>query len=201
MLRVTCPQVDCPRFVPALRDALGALGGVRHIFITHQDDVAESARWAAHFGASRILHQEDVHEDTRDVEHQLAGSGPWTLPPQGPPRAGPADADADADVVLLHTPGHTRGSCCLLFRPAGALFTGDHLAGDESADPKRLTGWPAFCWFSFERQLQSVRELRELPFTHVIPGEGPCTTGGGAAACGLHARHEPWPGLVWSWLD
>ena len=50
-----------------------------------------------------------------EVEHQLEGTGPWQLP------------DGSDDIELIHVPGHTEGSLCLLYKPEKALFTGDHL--------------------------------------------------------------------------
>lgn len=52
--------VDVPRWNPALAKRLEALGGVRWIFLTHEDDVGDHAAWAAHFGATRIIHRRAV---------------------------------------------------------------------------------------------------------------------------------------------
>lgn len=52
--------VDAPRWTPLLAQRLGALGGVRFIFLTHRDDVSDHAAWAAHFGATRIIHRLEV---------------------------------------------------------------------------------------------------------------------------------------------
>ena len=41
-----------------------ALGGVRWMFLTHRDDVADHARFRAHFGCERVLHAADVTADT-----------------------------------------------------------------------------------------------------------------------------------------
>ncbi|MDQ7083370.1 MAG: hypothetical protein Q9N34_10870 [Aquificota bacterium] len=35
------------------------LGGLRYIFLTHEDDVADSEIYAREFGAERIIHFED----------------------------------------------------------------------------------------------------------------------------------------------
>lgn len=56
--------------------------------------------------------------DTRDVERVLDGDGPWRL---------------DDDLLAIAVPGHSRGSCALLYRET-FLFTGDHLwAADDGA--------------------------------------------------------------------
>ncbi len=35
-------------------------GGVRTIFLTHRDDVADAHLYAKHFGAERIIHRQDA---------------------------------------------------------------------------------------------------------------------------------------------
>ncbi len=67
-------MVDVPRYTPALAHAMDAMGGVRYIFLTHQDDVGDHAKWAARFGAQRIMHEADVR--TRQGT-QYVGLGVW----------------------------------------------------------------------------------------------------------------------------
>ena len=43
--------VDSPRYVERLAREFEARGGIRHIFLTHRDDVADAAKWAARFHA------------------------------------------------------------------------------------------------------------------------------------------------------
>ncbi len=38
-----------------------ALGGVKYIFLTHRDDVADHDSWAAEFGAERIIHASECN--------------------------------------------------------------------------------------------------------------------------------------------
>ena len=58
---------------------------------------------------------EHVHLACSEVEHQLTGTGTWQLP------------DGSEDLEIIHVPGHTKGSLCMLYTPEGTLFTGDHL--------------------------------------------------------------------------
>src|SRR5437868_15466866 len=51
--------VDSPRFTRPLVRKIEALGGVRTIFLTHRDDVADHARFASHFRAERVMHADD----------------------------------------------------------------------------------------------------------------------------------------------
>ncbi|CAG9464670.1 unnamed protein product [Pedinophyceae sp. YPF-701] len=156
--------IDSPRYNPILAKSIERLGGVKHMFLTHQDDVADHDKWAAHFGCSRILHEADVRGSTAAVEVQLRGDGPWDLEGNALP------ADTDADVQLIFTPGHTRGCVCLLHAPSASLFTGDHLA--FSARLGRLSTFRRYNWFDVELQAQSAAKLADVPFLNLLPGHG-----------------------------
>jgi glyoxylase-like metal-dependent hydrolase (beta-lactamase superfamily II)/ferredoxin len=144
--------VDAPRFAMPLLQRLRAMGGVRWLFLTHRDDVADHARWAEALGCERILHAADVTAETRGVERQVQGEAPVAL--------------AD-DLLLVPVPGHTRGSMALLHRDV--LFTGDHLWGDAQGE---LGASRAVCWHDWDEQARSMERLLALRFTRVLPGHG-----------------------------
>jgi glyoxylase-like metal-dependent hydrolase (beta-lactamase superfamily II)/ferredoxin len=147
--------IDSPRFTEVLAKQFEKMGGIRYMFLTHQDDVADHAKWAARFGCERILHSEEVRSGTRDVERKLQGCGPWTL---------------DEEVELIHTPGHTAGCVSLLYKPHKALFTGDHLA--YSSRQEGLSIFRGVNWYSIPKQIESVRKLIPVDFLWLLPGHG-----------------------------
>ncbi len=73
-------------------------------------------------------------------------------------------------VRALHTPGHTWGSMCFVVEGSPVVLSGDTL----------FPGGPGatrFAHSSFERIMQSVDRLMELPDeTRVLPGHGASTT-------------------------
>jgi glyoxylase-like metal-dependent hydrolase (beta-lactamase superfamily II)/ferredoxin len=144
--------VDSPRAAGPLLRAIDALGGVRTLFLTHRDDVADHAAWHAHTKCTRLLHGDDVTRGTRDVERRLEGTDPIVLAP---------------DLVAIPTPGHTRGSACLLYRET-FLFTGDHLWADS--DTGRLAMGREVCWYSWPEQVRSLERLLDHRFEWVLPG-------------------------------
>ena len=77
---------------------------------------------------------------------------------------------ADLHFQCIETPGHTPGSCCLLFPESGIMITGDTLF-KGSCGRTDLPGGDA-------RQLKaSLNKLKQLPDeTRVYPGHGPDTT-------------------------
>lgn len=145
--------VDSPRFARPLLDRLRALGGVRFMFLTHRDDVADHARWAEALGCERVLHARDVTGATARVERIVEGERPVPLAP---------------DLLVVPVPGHTAGSAALLARET-YLFTGDHLWGDASG---RLGASRRVCWHDWDEQGRSMARLAGLRFTWVLPGHG-----------------------------
>jgi glyoxylase-like metal-dependent hydrolase (beta-lactamase superfamily II)/ferredoxin len=71
--------VDSPRASRRLFNRLEALGGVATLFLTHRDDVADHRRIHDRFGATRVLHADDVTRDTAGVECKPTGSEPIAL--------------------------------------------------------------------------------------------------------------------------
>ena len=135
------------------RSRLEALGGVRQLFLTHRDDVADHHKLRDRFGCERILHRADISSDTRDIERPIEGDEPVQLAP---------------GLLAIPVPGHTRGSCALLWRDH--LFTGDHLWADE--DDGRLAMGRGVCWYSWTEQVKSLEKLLDYSFTWVLPGHG-----------------------------
>ena len=146
--------VDSPRWAGALVKKLEAMGGVSLMFLTHQDDVADHERYAAHFGCRRVMHQLDVGARYPAIEVQVEGSAPERL---------------SEDLLVIPVPGHTRGSAALLYRDR-FLFTGDHLAGADEGDG--LEAWPNVCWYSWAEQTRSMERLLDHCFEWVLPGHG-----------------------------
>ena len=118
-------MVDSPRFDPRLASKIEALGGASFIFLTHRDDVADHARWAARLGAKRIIHSLECNAEqgTDAVEAKLEGQGPWTLRDCREKEEKANEKDEEIQVVLQ--PGHTEACIAMLHSPSQSLFTGD----------------------------------------------------------------------------
>jgi glyoxylase-like metal-dependent hydrolase (beta-lactamase superfamily II)/ferredoxin len=144
-------MIDAPRWNAGLAAAIGRLGAVSTIFLTHRDDVADAARYAQHFGAQRIIHVRD-RSAMPDAEIVIEGDDAVTYGP----------------CTIVPTPGHTRGHCVLHY--GEYLFTGDHLAWD--AQRGALTAHPNVCWYDWPTQLRSVARLRDRSFSWILPGHG-----------------------------
>ena len=145
--------VDSPRFTRPLVRKIEALGGVRTIFLTHRDDVADHEKFARKFTASRVMHADD-NAARYGVEHVIKGGDAVRL---------------DEDLLVIPTPGHTRGHAVLLYKDK-YLFTGDHLAWSPARET--LTAFRSACWYSWEVQTRSMERLLDYSFEWVLPGHG-----------------------------
>ena len=145
--------IDSPRYVEYLARQFTERGGVRYIFLTHRDDVADADRWAARFGATRIIHRLELASQPA-AERVIDGREAVEVAP---------------GFLAIPTPGHTRGHCVLLHDDQ-FLFTGDHIAW--SRERQCLTASRDVCWHSWREQVKSVEKLYRYSFEWVLPGHG-----------------------------
>jgi len=146
--------VDSPRFTPPLVKRIEEMGGVRYLYLTHRDDVADHQKYAEHFRCDRILHSDEINSGTRNVEIQLSGSEPFELAP---------------DLLIIPVPGHTKGHTVLLYNNK-FLFTGDHLAWSDELN--QLIAFRRACWYSWSELTKSMHKLVNYSFEWVLPGHG-----------------------------
>jgi ferredoxin len=67
--------IDSPRFATQLLKRIDAMGGVRKMFLTHKDDVADHDRFAAKYHCERIMHEDDGAAH-RGIETVIRGADP-----------------------------------------------------------------------------------------------------------------------------
>ncbi len=146
--------IDSPRFAPPLVKRIEKLGGVKYLYLTHQDDVADHEKFHQHFDCQRILHQDDIREATKNIEIPLSGIEPIELA---------------KDLLIIPVPGHTKGHTVLLYNQK-FLFTGDHLAW--SSHLEHLNAFPRYCFYSWSEQINSMAKLTQYSFEWVLPGHG-----------------------------
>jgi glyoxylase-like metal-dependent hydrolase (beta-lactamase superfamily II)/ferredoxin len=146
--------IDSPRFTPPLVKRLEAMGGIKYLYLTHKDDVADHQKFHDHFGCDRILHRDEITPQTESVEIKLEGHEDFDLLP---------------DATIIAVPGHSLGHTVMLYQQK-FLFTGDHLAW--SAHYGHLIGFRRHCWYSWEELKKSMIKLTNYEFEWVLPGHG-----------------------------
>lgn len=158
-----CVVLDAPHDVAAILDVIG---GRRVLAIVathgHDDHVRAAPELAAVTGAPVLLHPADLPL--------------WRLTH---PRTSPGGELSDGQEIaaggtllrVLHTPGHSPGSCCLHDAALRVVFTGDTLfAGGPGATGRSFS--------DFGTIITSIRDrLLILPDETVVhPGHGASTT-------------------------
>ncbi|QIZ69684.1 MBL fold metallo-hydrolase [Oxynema aestuarii] len=146
--------VDSPRFTPPLVKKLEAMGGIRYLYLTHRDDIADHQKFRDHFGCDRLLHEQEIREATQDIEIKLRGFDPIQFAP---------------DLQIIPVPGHTEAHTVLLYDNR-FLFTGDHLAWSDRL--QSLIAFRNHCWYSWPKLVESMHDLAHYSFEWVLPGHG-----------------------------
>ena len=146
----------------------------------HWDHIGDNAPVAAHTGASIAVHPLDRDRLT-DPKPLWA---PFEILPSVPAvelAEGGEIRFGDIRLRVLHTPGHTEGSVCLLSADDGRLFSGDTLFAGGWGRVDLPGGSP-------DQMAESIARLAGLEDgLTVLPGHGPATTIG---------RERAWMELV-----
>ncbi len=136
----------------------------------HWDHIGDNAAVAEHTGAEIAVHPLDR---SRLTDPKPVLSAPFELVPSIPAvelAEGGEIQFGEIRLTVLHTPGHTEGSVCLLSRDEGLLFSGDTLFA---------AGWgrvdlPGGDEAAMVRSLARLSELEDA--VEVLPGHGNATT-------------------------
>ena len=162
-----------------LTQQLGDEGwNLRFIVSTHRhwDHIGDNADAVIATGATLAVHLLDRH----GLEEPDPMSAPFPIPPSIPAldlAEGSRIRFGDIDLTVLHTPGHTEGSVCLLSNEERVLLSGDTLFAGGWGRTDLPGGDP-------EKKVDSLSPLStKEPGLTEMPGHGPQTTIG---------REQPW---------
>ncbi len=147
----------------------------------HWDHIGDNAAVSDHTGAPIAVHPADrpMLEDPQPLF-----SPPFPIPPSVPAvelAEGGRVRVGSIDLDVLHTPGHTPGSVCLLARDTGILIAGDTLFPGGWGRVDLPGGDPVAMVDSLARLERLDDDVR------VLPGHGRATTIG---------RERPWLEMV-----
>ena len=145
--------IDSPRFATQLVKRIEAMGGISRMLLTHKDDIAAHELFRDKFNCERVMHADDG-ANRLGVERVIRGEDPVQL---------------DDELLVIPTPGHTRGHVVYLYRNK-FLFTGDHLAWSPAR--QTLTAFRSVSWYSWPEQTRSMEKLLSYEFEWVLPGHG-----------------------------
>ena len=135
----------------------------------HWDHIGDNAAVVAATGAQIAAHAADRH----GLENPQPIMAPFPIPPSVPAidlAEGSKVRFGEISLDVLHTPGHTEGSVCLLAGSERLLFTGDTLFAQGWGRTDLEGG-------SEEQMADSLSRLSALPDDlRVLPGHGRQTT-------------------------
>ena len=135
----------------------------------HWDHIGDNAAVVSATGAEIAVHPLDRHR----LENPQPLFAPFEIPPSVPAvelAEGGEIRFGEIRLRVLHTPGHTEGSVCLLASDDGLLFSGDTLFAGGWGRVDLPGGSP-------EAMAASIARLTELEDAlAVLPGHGAMTT-------------------------
>jgi hydroxyacylglutathione hydrolase len=135
----------------------------------HWDHIGDNAPLSEQTGAQIAAHTLDRH----GLEHPVAFMAPFAIPPSVPAidlAEGSRIKFGEIDLEVLHTPGHTEGSVCLLSSAERLLFTGDTLFRGSWGRTDLPGG-------SDDQMVDSLTRLSAMPTDlRVLPGHGRSST-------------------------
>jgi hydroxyacylglutathione hydrolase len=148
---------------------------LKQILVTHAhiDHVGGALKLKRLTGAPILLNENDLPL-LKMMEVQAGWLGvatPETAPPDAPLTDGLVVGLDRYPAEVLHTPGHTQGSVCLLFAPLKMVVAGDTLFAGSIGRTDLPGG-------NFDQIIDSIHS-RLLPLpdeTKVLAGHGPATT-------------------------
>jgi glyoxylase-like metal-dependent hydrolase (beta-lactamase superfamily II) len=146
----------------------------------HWDHIGDNAAVSEATGAQIAAHLADRH----GLERPSVVNAPFPIPPSVPAidlADGSIIRFGDIQLDVLHTPGHTEGSVCLLAKSERLLFTGDTLFAGSWGRTDLAGG-------SDEQMVESLIRLSALDDDlRVLPGHGSQST---------IEREKPWLAAV-----
>ncbi len=75
----------------------------------------------------------------------------------------------DENVEVIHTPGHSAGSICVLEKTTQSLFTGDTIYGNKEGKIRDIRKENYADYENIEDRLKSCQDLLKYDFKHIYP--------------------------------
>jgi glyoxylase-like metal-dependent hydrolase (beta-lactamase superfamily II) len=134
----------------------------------HVDHISAAGETMKGLGAKALyIHRDDIGLYQSPDNHLM----PFVPAAKNLPEPTATEALEDENIEIIHTPGHTKGGVCYLFKNFPALFSGDTIF-NSSIGRSDLPGGNG------ETLLKSIHEkILPLPDDlQIFPGHGPSTS-------------------------
>lgn len=146
---------DIPEYSEALKDTILQFNKPVDAILSHGScGIADGAKWQEAIGLKVYAHQ-------ADEKH------PWIrMKPDVLFTDMPHFAD---NIQVIHTPGHSAGSICVLEKTSQSLFTGDTFYGDAAGEIRDFTKERQADYENLEDRIESCKNLLNYGFENVYP--------------------------------
>lgn len=142
-------MVDVPEYVEQNIRFIEENDPSEFIFLTHRDDVADAEMFREKFGAALIIQESEKYAvKLPDLTFK--------------------DSLEIRDAQIIHTPGHSPGSSCLLYSKRGIMFTGDHVVVCNGKLAVEDFSWT----YDYAKQIESANKLLCYEFEYMLCGHG-----------------------------
>lgn len=109
--------------------------------------------WQKKFNLHVYLHELDINNEWLELKPNYT----FTTAPK-----------IDDSLEIIHTPGHSPGSVCLLHKDSKSLFTGDTVAGDQNGGVRNFLKDPDASG-DLRLRFDSCKKLIEYDFDKILP--------------------------------
>ena len=146
-----------------------------HIILTHRhiDHVGGALAFQDEFGGEMLAHEDDAQSlidgDADSTGARMFGGDISPMQVNKVSHGDKIDLGNDECLEVMHTPGHTIGSMCLIGQ--NAIFSGDTVFADGGVGRWDLeTG-------DYDTLLASIEKLSTIMVDNLYPGHGPSAIG------------------------
>ena len=116
--------------------------------------IEDGSRWQEEIGLRVYAHQ-------ADKDHPWIRMEPDVLFTEIP--------DFGDTVQVIHTPGHSAGSICMLEKTSKSLFTGDTFYGNKKGEVKDFTRERQSSYENLDNRIRSCQALLPYDFENIYP--------------------------------
>lgn len=109
----------------------------------------------------------------------------------------------DFELLVIHTPGHSSGCCCLYERQQKILFSGDHIIKHITPNPFHEVNRSRLCdpsYQSLKAYMASLTRVEGLDVRYVFPGHGEYIEDLGTLISGYRRHHQERTDAIWDAL-
>jgi len=146
---------DIPTYSEAVKEFIVSFNKPVYAILSHGScGIEDAVTWQKEIGLTVYAHK-------NDETHPWIRMQPDVLFTEMP--------EFDETIQVIHTPGHSAGSICVLETNSKSLFAGDTFYGDEAGNIRDITKESQADYENLDDRIESCKELLKYEFENVYP--------------------------------